>query len=59
MENICIYGDATKNFCVALLVPDRNKLTTAAEKIGVNQEFEQLCNNPALKQQILKVSVSI
>ena len=59
VENICIYGDATKNFCVALLVPDRNKLTTAAEKIGINQEFEQLCSNPALNQQILKVTYTV
>lgn len=23
VENICIYGEATKSYCVALLVPDR------------------------------------
>ena len=24
VENVCIYGEATKSYCVALLVPDRN-----------------------------------
>ena len=24
VENVCIYGESTKSYCVALLVPDRN-----------------------------------
>jgi len=27
VENVCIYGDSTKSVVVALVVPDRNKLT--------------------------------
>ena len=30
VENVCVYGDSTKIFTVALVVPDRNKLTAWA-----------------------------
>jgi long-chain acyl-CoA synthetase len=30
VENVCVYGDATKIYTVALVVPDRNKLTAWA-----------------------------
>ncbi len=35
VENVCIYGDSTQSFCVALVVPDRNKLITLAEKMSL------------------------
>ena len=28
VENVCIYGEATKSYCVALVVPDRKVLFT-------------------------------
>jgi long-chain acyl-CoA synthetase len=30
VENVCVYGDSTKIYTVALVVPDRNKLTAWA-----------------------------
>ena len=41
VENICIYGDSSKSYVVALIVPDRNKLTELAEKLGKTEtDFE-------------------
>ena len=34
VDNICIYGDSTKSYVVALIVPDRIKLTELAKKLG-------------------------
>ncbi len=42
VENICIYGDSTQSFCVALVVPDRNKLTNMAEKLGLVRTRQSL-----------------
>ena len=62
VENICVYGDSLKSYCVALLVPDRNKLTCLAEKLGIVNEgenreneadFETLCANKDLVKNVL------
>ena len=43
VENICIYGDSTKSYVVALIVPDRNKLADLAKKLGKTEtEFDLL-----------------
>ena len=54
VENVCAYGDPLKSFCVALIVPDRNKLTTLAEKIGLGHlTFEELCAEKTITTAIL------
>ena len=43
VENICIYGDSSKSYVVALIVPDRNKLTELARKLGKTEtDFDLL-----------------
>lgn len=61
VENVCVYGDPTESYCVALVVPDRNKLTSAFAKEGQKQElddslasFEQLCSDPTIVAAVLK-----
>ena len=55
VENVCAYGDPTQSYCVALVVPDRNKLTTLAEKFGLGHlTFEELCVNPTITDAMLK-----
>ncbi|TRY71515.1 hypothetical protein TCAL_00221 [Tigriopus californicus] len=56
VENICIYGESSETFCVAILVPDRNKVTTLAESLDldVSGEFENLCQDKKLVNEILK-----
>ena len=34
VENICIYGDSTQTFVVALIVPDRVKIYELAKELG-------------------------
>ncbi len=35
VEDVCIYGDSTQSFCVALVVPERGKLAALAEKLSL------------------------
>ena len=34
VDNICIYGDSSKSYVVALVMPDRKNLAELAEKLG-------------------------
>jgi len=62
VENICIYGESSQSFCVALLVPDRNKLVNMAEKMAIvstelaesDGGFERLCGRRDLSQALLR-----
>ena len=55
VENICIYGDATKHYTVALVVPNPAQLNKLAEKLNLGQlTFEQLCVDKQLEKEVLK-----
>ena len=55
VENICVYGDPTRAHCIALVVPDRNKLTTLAENLGLtHSSFEEMCTNKTVIDSMLK-----
>lgn len=54
VENICVYGDASKNYCVALVVANEKVLLELAETLGIHGEFEQLCSNPIIEKAVLK-----
>ncbi|KAG5667921.1 hypothetical protein PVAND_015886 [Polypedilum vanderplanki] len=45
IENICVYADSTKTYCVALVAPAEVGFKNLAESIGITGEFEQLCVN--------------
>lgn len=54
IENICLYGDPTKTYAVALVVPSQPHLEELAKKIGINDTFENLCVNPAVEKAVLQ-----
>ena len=55
VENICVYGDPTRAHCIALVVPDRNKLTSLAENLGLtHSSFEEMCTNKTVIDSMLK-----
>lgn len=58
VENICVYGDATKNFTVALIVPNHRHLEEIAESRGItDMSFEELCNNSKVEKAVLQALV--
>lgn len=55
VDNICIYGDSSKQYCVALVVPNQNQLSELAVKKGIsNGTFEELCVLPAVEKAVLQ-----
>lgn len=54
VENICVYCDSTKQFTVALVVPNQKHLEELAVKHGISGEFEELCSSPVLEKAVIK-----
>ncbi|KAL0895200.1 hypothetical protein ABMA27_013641, partial [Loxostege sticticalis] len=55
VENICVYGDSSKNYTVALVVPHPHRLGELAAREGLPpMDFEQLCRTPAVEKAVLK-----
>lgn len=55
VDNICVYGDSSKQYTVALVVPNQKQLEDLAEKEGIlNTSFEDLCVNPIMEKAVIK-----
>lgn len=55
VENICVYGDASKDYTVALVVPNQRSLEEIATNIGITfKSFEELCNSPQMEKAVLE-----
>ncbi|XP_069684265.1 fatty acid CoA ligase Acsl3-like isoform X1 [Periplaneta americana] len=55
VENICVYGDPTKQYTVALVVPNPAHLMALGSKLGLsNLNFEQLCVNQTVEKAVLQ-----
>ncbi|XP_055386782.1 long-chain-fatty-acid--CoA ligase 4 isoform X2 [Condylostylus longicornis] len=55
VENICVYGDSTKQFCVALVVPNQKHLEEIATRNGITfTKFEDLCSLPIMEKAVIK-----
>ena len=59
VDNVCIYGDSSKSYVVALLVPDRANLQKLADKLGkAGQEFSSLCRDKDMTGAALRELVN-
>ena len=55
VDNICIYGDSTKSYVVALIVPDRIKLAELAKKLGKTEtDFDLLRRDKDVTGAVLR-----
>lgn len=55
VENICVYGDPTKQYTVALVVPNQKHLEELAQRNGLDSKsFEDLCSNPLMEKTVIK-----
>ena len=55
VDNICVYGDSSKHYCVALLVPNHQHLADLALKKGITfNAVEELCNSPEIEKLVLQ-----
>lgn len=55
VENICVYGDASKDYTVALVVPNPSHLNAIAARLGHSEvmSFESLCADPSVEKAVL------
>lgn len=55
IDDICVYGESSKHFVIALIVPNPKGLQELATREGVSEtRFEELCDSPAVNKAILK-----
>ncbi|XP_052758691.1 long-chain-fatty-acid--CoA ligase 4 isoform X3 [Galleria mellonella] len=55
VENICVYGDSSKTYTVALVVPNPRHLAELAARLGLpDRDFDQLCHNTAVEKAVVK-----
>lgn len=55
IDNICVYGHSSKQFIVALIVPNPKHLKELAHAQGITEsDFEKLCSLPAMEKAVLK-----
>ncbi|EYC42543.1 hypothetical protein Y032_0527g2962 [Ancylostoma ceylanicum] len=55
VETVCAYGDSSKDYLVALVVPERKYLKKLAEELGVEHEdMEELCKDKKVIEAVLK-----
>lgn len=54
VENICVYGDPSKHYTVALVVPNQKHLEDLALRQGVSGEFDELCESLVLEKAVVK-----
>lgn len=54
IDNVCVYAESSKNFCVALIVPGHKPLKELAATLKVSEDFEQICSNPLVEKAVLK-----
>lgn len=54
VENICVYGDSSKTYTVALLVPNPRHLSELAARVGVDGNFETLCQNATMEKAVVR-----
>ena len=55
INDICVYGDSTKSFVVALVCPARPALSAMAKRLGKDdQTFEELCQDKDITGGVLR-----
>ncbi|XP_076843714.1 long-chain-fatty-acid--CoA ligase 4b [Brachyhypopomus gauderio] len=54
IDNVCAYASSNQNYIIAFIVPNQKHLTELANRNGIEGEWEELCNNSVLEQEVLK-----
>jgi long-chain acyl-CoA synthetase len=54
VENICVYAESSKHFCVALVVANEKALQSLASSLGISGDFEKLCSDETVEKAFIK-----
>ena len=59
VENVCVYGDSSKSYVVALLCPDRAKVKALASRLGKTEtDFARLSEDRDVTGAVLRELVN-
>jgi long-chain acyl-CoA synthetase len=55
IDNICIYGESSKTYCIAFIAPSQVQLEALGVKLGKSGvSWEKLCDDPDVVKHVLK-----
>uniref|UniRef100_A0A673HQY5 long-chain-fatty-acid--CoA ligase n=1 Tax=Sinocyclocheilus rhinocerous TaxID=307959 RepID=A0A673HQY5_9TELE len=55
VDNICAYANSDESYVIGFVVPNQKQLRALAERKRVRGLWEELCNNPVIEEEVLKV----
>uniref|UniRef100_A0A8C5DR27 long-chain-fatty-acid--CoA ligase n=1 Tax=Gouania willdenowi TaxID=441366 RepID=A0A8C5DR27_GOUWI len=55
VDNICAYANSDQSYVISFVVPDHKQLTVLAEQLRVNGSWEEICNNPQMEKEVLRI----
>uniref|UniRef100_A0A673LBL2 long-chain-fatty-acid--CoA ligase n=1 Tax=Sinocyclocheilus rhinocerous TaxID=307959 RepID=A0A673LBL2_9TELE len=55
VDNICAYANSEESYVIGFVVPNQKQLLALAERKCVRGLWEELCNNPIIEEEVLKV----
>lgn len=54
VDNICVYAESSKQYIVALIVPNQKHLQDLAFSYGVSGSHAELCASPEVNKAVIK-----
>uniref|UniRef100_A0A8C4H1V1 long-chain-fatty-acid--CoA ligase n=1 Tax=Dicentrarchus labrax TaxID=13489 RepID=A0A8C4H1V1_DICLA len=55
VDNICAYANSDETYVIGFVVPNQKQLLTLADQYGIRGSLEDLCNNKAMEELVLKI----
>uniref|UniRef100_A0A8C2J4C8 long-chain-fatty-acid--CoA ligase n=1 Tax=Cyprinus carpio TaxID=7962 RepID=A0A8C2J4C8_CYPCA len=55
VDNICAYANSDESYVIGFVVPNQKQLLALAERKRVRGLWEELCNNPVIEEEVLRV----
>ncbi|XP_077415263.1 long-chain-fatty-acid--CoA ligase 3b isoform X2 [Vanacampus margaritifer] len=55
IDNICAYANSDQSYVISFVVPNQKLLMALAERLQVRGTWEELCNNPQMEKEVLRI----
>ncbi|KAJ8390354.1 hypothetical protein AAFF_G00107480 [Aldrovandia affinis] len=55
IDNICAYANSDQSYVISFVVPNQKHLLALAEQRGVRGSWEEICNNPDMEKEVLRI----
>ncbi|XP_077579824.1 long-chain-fatty-acid--CoA ligase 3b [Stigmatopora nigra] len=55
IDNICAYANSDQSYVISFVVPNQKLLTALAERYQVQGTWEEICNNPQMEKEVLRI----